>query len=218
MTGCAAPMCVPGAMAAMSAAMVMRNPAEAGRLPDGPTNTATGVFAAMMALLMSRVASSRPPGVCSVNTIRAAPSASALAMADRMNSELTGWMIPSTVAVSTIGLRSAPARRATVMAIATPKDARLRIMVSPFVDTLLKRLRLAGRGIERQRLLDLSLRRCHVLQPQVRVGERHMRRGGIAAPDRNLQRVDGFARTPGTEVDSADQQGRLRCVGREEDC
>src|SRR5258708_3971244 len=211
-------MWVGGGIGGMWGGSVMRKPADAARFPAGPTDTATGVFAAMMALLMSGVAASRPPGVCSVNTIRAAPSASALAMADRMNSELTGWMIPSTVAVSTIGLRSAPARRATAMAIATTKDARLRIMVSPFVDTLLQRLRLAGRGIERQSLLDLGLRRCHVLQPQVRVGERHMRRGGIAAPDRNLQRVDGFARTPGTEVDSADQQGRLRCVGREEDC
>src|SRR5258708_24664165 len=126
-------------------------------------------------------------------------------------------MIPSTVAVSTMGARSAPARRTAAIAIATTKDARLRIMVSPFVDTLVQGLRVAGRGIERQSLLDLGLRRCHVLQPQVRVGERHMRRGGIAAPDRNLQRVDGFARTPGTEVDSADQQVRLRFVGREED-
>ena len=42
-TGCAAPMLVPGAMAATSAATVMRNPADAARAPDGPTNTATGV-------------------------------------------------------------------------------------------------------------------------------------------------------------------------------
>ena len=59
-------MCVPGAMAAMSAAMVIRNPADAARFPDGPTNTATGVFAWMMALLMSRVESTSPPGVRSV--------------------------------------------------------------------------------------------------------------------------------------------------------
>ena len=35
-------MCVPGDMAATSAAIVMRNPAEAARLPDGVTKTATG--------------------------------------------------------------------------------------------------------------------------------------------------------------------------------
>ena len=34
-TGCAAPMCVPGAIAATSAAIVMMNPADAARLPDG---------------------------------------------------------------------------------------------------------------------------------------------------------------------------------------
>ena len=51
----------------MSAAIVIRNPADAARFPDGPTNTATGVFARMIALLMSRVESSRPPGVRSVN-------------------------------------------------------------------------------------------------------------------------------------------------------
>ena len=79
-TGCAAPMCVPGAMAAMSAAMVMRKPAEAARFPDGPTKTATGVLARMMALLMSRVESTRPPGVRSVITISAAPAASAFSI------------------------------------------------------------------------------------------------------------------------------------------
>jgi hypothetical protein len=34
-TGCAAPIWVPGAIAAMSAAIVMMNPAEAARAPDG---------------------------------------------------------------------------------------------------------------------------------------------------------------------------------------
>ena len=80
-TGWAAPMCVPGAIAATSAAIVIRNPAEAARLPDGPTKTATGVFAAIIALMMSRVESTRPPGVRSMNTSSAAPSASARAIA-----------------------------------------------------------------------------------------------------------------------------------------
>ena len=61
-TGCAAPMCVPGAIAATSAAIVIRKPADAARFPDGPTKTATGVRARMIALLMSRVESTRPPG------------------------------------------------------------------------------------------------------------------------------------------------------------
>ena len=47
-TGWAAPMCVPGAIAATSAAIVIRKPADAARLPDGPTKTATGVLADSM--------------------------------------------------------------------------------------------------------------------------------------------------------------------------
>ena len=67
--------------------------------PDGPTKTATGVFAWMMALLMSRVESTSPPGVRSVNTISAAFAASAWAMAPRTYSAATGWMMPSISAV-----------------------------------------------------------------------------------------------------------------------
>ncbi len=36
-TGWAAPMCVPGAIAVTSAASAMMKPADAARLPDGPT-------------------------------------------------------------------------------------------------------------------------------------------------------------------------------------
>ncbi len=92
-------MCVPGAIAAMSAAMVMRKPAEAARFPAGPTKTATGVFEAMIALLMSRVVSNNPPGVRSVMTIRAASAAAAFSMTCPRYAAITGWMIPSTSAV-----------------------------------------------------------------------------------------------------------------------
>ena len=77
-TGCAAPMWVPGAIAATSAAIVIRNPAEAARAPLGPTKTTTGVRDSMMLVLMSRVASTRPPGVRSTSTTRSAPAASAV--------------------------------------------------------------------------------------------------------------------------------------------
>ena len=79
---------------------------EAGRRrarPGGPTNTATGVLAAMMAVLMSRVESTRPPGVRSVMTSTAAPAASASAIAPRRYSADTGWMMPSTSARYTTG-------------------------------------------------------------------------------------------------------------------
>ena len=73
-------MCVPGDIAATSAAMVMRNPADAARLPEGETKTATGVFAWMMAVLISRVESTSPPGVRRKRTTRLAPAASASAI------------------------------------------------------------------------------------------------------------------------------------------
>ena len=56
-------MCVPGAMAATSAAMVSRNPADAARDPDGATNTTTGARDEMMRETIVRVDSSSPPGV-----------------------------------------------------------------------------------------------------------------------------------------------------------
>ena len=97
-TGCAAPMWVPGAIAATSAAMVSRNPAEAARLPEGPTYTAMGVFEANMRETIVRVESRRPPGVRSVKTSSEAPSRSARSIASTMNSAETGWMSASTMA------------------------------------------------------------------------------------------------------------------------
>ncbi len=91
-------MCVPGAIAAMSAAIVMMKPAEAARAPDGATYTAIGVFAAIIFVTISRVASTRPPGVRSVNTTSAAFAASARAIVSIMYCAETGWMMLSTSA------------------------------------------------------------------------------------------------------------------------
>ena len=97
-TGWAAPMWVPGAIAATSAASTRMNPADAARAPEGPTRTAMGVRAAIMRLTMVCVESTSPPGVRSVKTSSEARSASARSMADTMNSAVTGWMMPSTSA------------------------------------------------------------------------------------------------------------------------
>src|SRR3954447_1478745 len=232
-TGCAAPMWVPGAIAAMSAAMVIRNPAEAARLPDGPTKMATGVRAAMMALLMSRVESRSPPGVRSVNTISRAPSASAVAIALRMNSDVTGWMMPSTVALSTMGARSSaggtPAAGTPAAAISNPAiSSNVPRMTPPggptFGSGLLTSLfnalehppRIRQRRIDLQRALDFDARVCHVLDQKVRLSERDPAGRGILAPDRDLQRVDGLSRAAVAQVNAADQQVRLRLVRREE--
>ena len=96
-------MCVPGAMAATSAAMVIRNPADAARLPDGPTKTTTGVRALMIAVLISRVESTRPPGVRRLMTTTAALERSARSIAFLMYSTATGWMIPSISATIATG-------------------------------------------------------------------------------------------------------------------
>src|SRR5260370_31844372 len=70
LTGWADPILVPGAIAAMSAASVMYNPAEAARAPDGDTNTTTGSGAPRIFLMMFRIEVSSPPGV-SILMIRA---------------------------------------------------------------------------------------------------------------------------------------------------
>ena len=61
-TGVAAPMFVPGAIAATWPASVMNVPALAARPPAGATHTMTGRGASSSAWTMSRVASSEPPG------------------------------------------------------------------------------------------------------------------------------------------------------------
>jgi hypothetical protein len=76
-TGWAAPMLVPGAMAATCPAMVMNVPAEPAQAPRGETNTSTGTSALRMALTMSLVELRRPPGVSSSRTSASAPEVAA---------------------------------------------------------------------------------------------------------------------------------------------
>src|SRR5262245_4846739 len=156
--------------------------------------------------------------------ITAAPSASALAIADRMNSELTGWMSPSTVAVSMMGVRSAAETNATVsndvvssslLRITPPVWLRL-LVLSSRIDPALQRLCLARVRIQRERPLNLRSRIRQIIETNVRVGKCHARGRRVAAPDRDLQRIDGVARTAAAQVDSPYQEVRLRLVGRQE--
>ena len=90
-------MCVPGAMAATSAAMVSMKPADAARAPDGrDEDRRPASCAAIMREMMSRVESTRPPGVRSVKTTSAAPARSARSIVSIMYSAETGWMMLST--------------------------------------------------------------------------------------------------------------------------
>ena len=94
-TGCAAPACVAGAIAATSAAIRRMNPADAARAPDGPTNTTTGARDVIIRDTILRVESSRPPGVRNTSTTSSAPDVSAASIASMKYSAVIGWMMPS---------------------------------------------------------------------------------------------------------------------------
>src|SRR5439155_17147545 len=91
------------AIASTSAAIVRMKPADAARAPAGPTKTTIGVLAAIMCETISRVESTSPPGVRSVNTTSAAPVRSARSIVSIMYSADTGWMMLSTSAAYTSG-------------------------------------------------------------------------------------------------------------------
>jgi hypothetical protein len=76
-TGWAAPAFVPGAIAATSAAISTKKPADPACPPAGVTYTATGLFAAVSAVVASRSDTSRPPGVSTSIRVSAAPRSSA---------------------------------------------------------------------------------------------------------------------------------------------
>ena len=77
-TGCAAPIDVPGAIAATWPAIVMKVPADPAQAPCGATYTITGTLALSIAWMMSLVAETRPPGVSSSRISATAPSSAAL--------------------------------------------------------------------------------------------------------------------------------------------
>ncbi len=70
--GDAAPVSVPGDIAATSAEIKMKNPADAAREPEGVTYVTTGTEEWRMAPMISRMDESRPPGVSIVIRIRLA--------------------------------------------------------------------------------------------------------------------------------------------------
>ena len=91
-TGCAAPIWVLGAIAAMWPAIVMNVPAEAARAPAGLTNTTTGTCAARKRCTISSVEVISPPGVSSISTHAAALCSSARSSARSMKFSETGPM------------------------------------------------------------------------------------------------------------------------------
>ena len=103
LTGCAAPIVVPGAIAATFAASVMKVPAEAALAPDGATYTITGNGAARIALTIFSAEFSSPPGVSSSITSALAPPAFADASESSMKDATAGLIEPSILISSTHG-------------------------------------------------------------------------------------------------------------------
>ena len=93
-TGCAAPVLVPGAMAATSPASRMKKPAEAPRAPAGATQVITGTWEAMMRWVISRIDSMSPPGVSRRSTTAASLSLAACSRACATISTVTGAITP----------------------------------------------------------------------------------------------------------------------------
>ena len=120
-TGWAAPMLVPGAIAATSATTVMRKPAEAARAPEGPTKTATGTRELSIASMICRIDVSSPPGVSSLSTTRGALEAAARSSADTTCAALTACTTP----VSSMTGMSARAGTATKEAARVSAPRRL---------------------------------------------------------------------------------------------
>jgi hypothetical protein len=76
-TGCAAPMLVPGAIAATCAASVMKTPADPAPAPLGATHTITGSGAFRISFTITCMEGRSPPGVSSSMTSAGTPSRSA---------------------------------------------------------------------------------------------------------------------------------------------
>ena len=102
-TAAAAPMLVPGAITAKLAAAATKVPAEAALAPAGDTYTATGTCASRSRSTISRVESTRPPGVSKRMTASETPSSRALSSPRAMWAEDSGSMAPSISMTSTVG-------------------------------------------------------------------------------------------------------------------
>jgi hypothetical protein len=107
----AAPMLVPGAIAATCAAIVMKTPAEPAPAPLGATYTITGIGAARRSFTTVRADVSRPPGVSSSISSAAAPSVFARSIASATYAATAGPIAPSTTMRCTTAARAHAGRR-----------------------------------------------------------------------------------------------------------
>ena len=105
-TGWAAPMFVPGAMAAMSALRVRRAPAEAALAPGGYTKTATGTGEDMTSCIIFLTDVTSPPGVSRMMRKREALSLLALFIPLFKSSMEAGFMAESILTAMTGPVRT----------------------------------------------------------------------------------------------------------------
>ena len=79
----------------------MKVPALAARAPLGATNEATGTGEARIALMISRIEVSRPPGVSMRSTTSSVPSVAARSIERRTKSAAAGPIAPSSGTTAT---------------------------------------------------------------------------------------------------------------------
>ena len=100
--GCAAPIVVPGAIAARLAAIVTNIPADAALAPDGATYTITGSGAPSRSSTSLRVVLNKPPGVSNSMTNARALRACA-ALIDCSTKSATAGLIDASTSITTTG-------------------------------------------------------------------------------------------------------------------
>ena len=108
LTGWAAPIFVPGAIAAIWAARVMNTPADAALLPLGETKTITGTSLPIISFTIFLMEVSSPPGVSSSITRASTFFSFAFLILFPINSDETGLITPLTVITITLFLFGFP--------------------------------------------------------------------------------------------------------------
>ena len=107
-TGCAEPITVKGAIAAISVPIRIKVPADQAFPPSG-TYPITGTVVFLILFIIACVSSSPPPGVSRLITRASKPSFSAFAIALAMTSSEAGVMAPEILSTSTLLSDPAPA-------------------------------------------------------------------------------------------------------------
>src|SRR2546428_4113998 len=102
-TGWAAPMFVPGAITLIGHASMMNVPADAARAPEGAVKQMTGTFEFRIAVVISRIEESGPPGVSIVSSTAVSPTAFAWPIPRLTYEAMNGSTTPFSLSDRTTG-------------------------------------------------------------------------------------------------------------------